>query len=425
MWPDSQGRLFGKLNLVDLLGALFLLSMGGVVAYAVGVSRYQALEIGTVEPKRIVAGPGQFVVVRGTGFDPSTTVGLGKHIVRKNVHWEASALGVEINEEIEPGLYALRVRDGHGRTATTPDLVEVVWEPKISQVKPKIIYSTGEGARLDISGTFFFGSCTIRLGEREILAEKHNATPTRLLSADFSKGPPLPLGPHRLTVTNPGGQSVTWEEAVTVAPPPEVTSAAPDWIVLGDVVDLVLHGKHFREGTTLWVLEERIGETTRVSPNCLKIRLKTNPKMKGGAADVFFELRDGPKTRVGERLINVSPSCPVFMVATFLLDEESAHTMPEFRNSLEWKLRPPLLGRARVPGMRKKDKVDSYPIVEVLLPAQIAREGGELVSSALERPLKEGKHIRFKIKGQELSGVLIAKPFAVFSDDYFENKRSE
>lgn len=457
MWLDSQGRLFGKLNLVDLLISLFLLSTGGVVAYAVGVSRYQALEITHVEPKRIVAGPRQFVVVRGTGFDPPTTLRLGEHISRGGVYWEESVLGIEINEEVEPGFYALWLRDGRGRTATTPDPLEVVWEPKISEVKPKIIYSTGEGAHLDIVGSFFSPLCTIHLGEREIPAEKHSSAPSRHLSADFSKGPPLPPGQHRLTVTNAGGQSATWEEMVTVVPAPEITSVAPEWIVLGDTVDLLLYGKHFREGSILWLSEELIGEATRVSPNCLKIRLKTNPKMAGRACDVFLEPRDGPRTKVGGSIVYISAVCPAFMVATILLDEESARTMWEFRDSLEWKLRRPLSPelQQKFSGERRQDRrelrqkhssklrrnynlglppvligdreyiLEFLPIIDVLLPAQITREEGALITSALARPLSQGKRIWFKINGQELSGILISKPFAVFSDDYFENKRTK
>ncbi len=422
MWLDSRGRLFGKLNLLDLLVSLFLLSMGGVVAYAVGVSHYRALEIADVEPKRIVAGPRQFVVVRGTGFDPPTTVRLGEHISRKGVYWEDSVLGVEINEEVEPGVYALWVRDSHGRTATVPDPLEVVWEPKISEVKPKILYSTGEGARLDISGNFFSRSCTIRLGEREIPADRHSSAPTRKLSADFSKGPPLPLGQQRLTVTNAGGQSATWEEAVTVAPAPEITSVAPDRIVLGDTVDLVLYGKHFLNGTTVWLNEERIGEATLVSPECLKIQLKTTPKIAGRAADVSFELQDAPKIRIGEGLVYISSGFQAFMVATVLLDEPSARAMQEFQDSLEWKLRRPL-GQVRAAGVHRNYNMGPYPIAEVLLPAQITMEEGKLVSSVWARPLHQGARIWFKINGQEHSGIVISKPFAVFSDDYFENKR--
>jgi hypothetical protein len=264
-----------------------------------------------------------------------------------------------------------------------------------------------------------------------------------------------------LTVTNAGGQSAAWEEVVTVVPPPEVASVAPDRIVLGDTVELVLYGKHFQKGSVVWLGKgelESIGEATWVSPTCLKIRLKTTPKMSGRGNDVILELPDGPKTKAGETLVYINSWQQVFMVATVLLDEESAHAMREFRDSLEWKLRPPpsqelrrnygLKLRRNYRGLRRNYGLKLrrnynldlhpnynrevpwnynldhlYPIIDVLLPAKATREEGALVSSNSERPLSKGMHVWFKINGQGLSGTVISKPFAVFSDDYFENKR--
>jgi len=245
-----------------------------------------------------------------------------------------------------------------------------------------------------------------------------------MLSADFSQGPPVPPGQHRLTVTNPEGQSTTWEGVVTVMPAPEITSVTPDWIALGDSVDLVFYGRNFREGTHVRLSEERIGEATWVSSERLKIRLKTNPRLAGKACDVFFKLRDGPEVKVGTSLVRVSSSCLVFMVATVLLDEASANVVREFRDSLEWKLRRPL-GQLRIPGRTRNYNISPPPVFEVLLPAQITVERGELISSAWARPFHQGSRIWFHINGQELSGLVLSEPFAVFSEDYFENKRMQ
>lgn len=465
MWLDSRGRLLGRINLVDLLISLFLLSLGGVVAYAVGVSRYRALSIVSVEPRRMVAGVRQTLEVRGTGFDPAATVWLGPHISRAGGYWEDSVLGIEMGkDDVLPGVYTVRVRDGHGRTATAPDTLEIVWEPQITEVNPTIIYNTGPGARLDISGASFAPGCTVRLGEREIPAERINTDASRMLIADFSQGAPLPIGSHAVTVTNAGGQSFTWEGLVTVVPAPEVTGVAPDRVLLGDAVDLAFYGKNFRDGTTVWMGEEPIGQATLVSPDCLKIHLRAdNSKFQG--TSISFEPPDGPKTWVGKGIVSIVVSHPALMVASVLLDEQSARIVSELRASPEWRGRRPLTAEVRRNYIRKvrgmygvlrgkygvralrrnhnlhmdptyserartwPDTVeDVRPVIDVLVPARITMDEikkEKLIFVAWSQPWEQGRRVFFKVYGQKLSGTVIARPFAIFPDDYFEGKKPQ
>lgn len=405
---------------------LFLLILGGTVAYAVGVARYWSLQVVSMEPNPIVAGPGRHLIFKGTGFDPSTTIRLGDYPPRAG-GWDESTLGIEINEKIDPGIYPVSVRDGRGRSVVLPDPLEVVWMPQVSEIRPKYIYPTGEGSRLDILGEFFTRSRSVRIGDREM--DTRNSVDPNHIVAPLKKGdPPLPLGEYPVTVTNAGGQSVTWERGVTVVPVPEVHSVTPNRTVLGDTVDLSLYGRNLRKGTLVWFDEKhRVGEATWISPECLKVRVKTDYTMAGRASDVILDLPNGPKIKVLEDAVYINNAYEVFMVVAVLLDDQSTRAIREFEGSLEWKLKRPL-GDPRFPGPRRNFNVrplpNPNPVIEVLLPAVTRMVDGKFETLDVRwRALSKGKGVWFTLYGQELAGIVVEEPYAVFSDDYFSDKR--
>lgn len=413
---NRQGRLLGLLNPLDLLVLFFLLTLGSTVWYAVRASHHKTLEIFSAEPKRIVAGPGKRVVMKGTGFDRESTIRLGDYNDQGGVYFDESTIWLEITEQYEPGVYRAIVHDGRGRYAALPDAVEVIWQPKISGVNPKIIYSQGAGASLEVLGEFFTSHCTLRVGDREL--EVVDATAHKRIQGKLKKGEaPLPLGEQDVTVTNLGGQSVTWERAVTVLPAPEVHSIEPDTLRLGETVDLFLHGHNLREGTLVWLGEHLMGEARHVSPECLRIEVTGTPTIS--MESLILQLPNGPKTEMMERAMKIRSSSPVLVVVDILLDEKGRAALESLRQRPEWRVKR-LLRNLDLPLARRN--FNSSPVVEVVVPALLQGGHGVYRYEYGGQQLRVGEFIRVLVDGRKVSGTVAARPFALLADDTLKAK---
>ena len=105
---DAQGRLGGRLNLLDLAVVFFLLSLTGTVSYGLAVAQHRALAIVSVEPRRIVVGGEPCLFVKGTGFDAGTTVRIGNYPDRP-AYLDESTLQVRVEDDVLPGKYRVIV----------------------------------------------------------------------------------------------------------------------------------------------------------------------------------------------------------------------------------------------------------------------------------------------------------------------------
>ena len=411
MIVDKQGRFLGRINLLDGLALLFLLSLAGTAAYVIHVSRHWSLDITSVEPKRIVAGPGRYVMMKGTGFDQSTTIQIGPYAARGGVYFDESTIGIEINEEIEPGTYRIIVRDGRGRYVVLPDAVQIIWVPQITEVKPRMIYNRGRATRVDLSGKFFARSCSVRVGKQAFNTVGY--TIPGQISAELEQGSSLPLGERPVTVTNPGGQSDTLKHGVTVLPLPEVDSVAPDRMAVGDTADLIIRGRHLREGMQVWFEEQEhpLGQATLISPECLQIRVTAKSSMRR-ANDLILQLPNGPKLTVLQDAVHIDDAIGVFVVMAVQLDEQSSRAVGELQGTLEWKF-------SHTPSRKPNTTV-----IDVLLPARVQIIGEKLQATDLRcRPLRAGESADFSFNGRELSGIVVDGPYAVFADAFFKDKR--
>lgn len=414
---DSQGRVFGRVNLLDLMALFLLMSMGGTLTYAVAVSRFHLLEVFSIEPRRVVAGSGTSVMMKGTGFDPQTTVRLGDYPDQGGVYFDESTIGMEITEKFHPDLYRVIVHDGRGRYVTAPGAVEVVWIPRTSEVRPHIIYSAGPGARLQILGEFFTDPCSVRVGEREL--EVTAVTGHRQLEAELGEGAaPLPLGEQAVTVVNKGNHAATLEGAVRVYPPPEVISLEPSTLLAGQSTEVVLHGRHLEEGTRVWFGKHLVGEAQFVNPERLKLQLASHPEIS--RQDLYLELPGGPKVLVMERALEVQGRVPLLMVVDIFVDEESMASLESLQRLPAWQQRRPLKG------LRLRRPIHHYfsrtlPIVEVVLPVDMEKVAGEGYRYYYRGKggglLRVGTRITLNVNGHRISGTVAAEPFAVFGDD--------
>ncbi len=421
MIVDSRGRLFGRVNLLDLMALLFLLSLSGTVWYAVRAVRHRSLEIISLEPKQIIAGRKQGIMIRGTGFEPKTTIRVGNYPDRTGTFVNESTIGTKIPDEYEPGLYRVIVHDRYGRYTALDDAVEIVWVPQITQVKPKQIYNTTRWAKFEIFGKFFSRPCLVHVGDRKMRVLGTSTSDHLVVELEQGK-PPLPVGIQPLTVTNIKGKSineeqgihvpgssVTLEDGMEVLPVPEVRSVTPHSILLGQTADLFILGKNLRPEADVWIGEQSLGRAQQVSPECLRIRVTGSPAVSGRSLN--FQLPDGPQVPVFSNAFQVDSEHLLRMVVPIALDRESAAGLGEIRESPEWRLKR----RARYPAAKGR------PVLETVLPVYFQADGGASRYLYDGQPLRAGSPIQVKIQGRTLSGTIAAEPFPVFSDDIVQD----
>lgn len=419
---DRQGRLFGRINLLDLMTVLFLLALASTLWYAVRVSRYRSLQILSSEPKRVVAGSGTRAVVKGTGFDPETTIRLGDYNDEKPDYLDESTAALEIRDRFEPGIYRVIVHDGQGRYAALPDAVEVVWQPEISKVNPRILYSQGTGAHVEVFGKFFTSRCSLRIGDRELSVVTRSSK--RLEGIPKDGDAPLPLGEQDVTVTNPEGQSATLKRGVTVFPPPEVHRVEPKDILLGKTVEVALIGKNFRDGIRVWFSDQLIGEAKWVSPELMRISVTGSPQV--ARQGLTLELPGGPKVLALENALNLRDAVTVPVVVVLILDpEKNGRVMDFLRQFPEWRLKRPLpVQKLRRAGLdtqrnfnRKTTEILDFPTVEVVLAARVEPTSNGYRILYEDEPLHIGLPIVVTVNGKRVVGVVATEPFAIFGDD--------
>ena len=398
---DSRGRLFGKINLLDLLALFFLLCLAGTVRYAVGASRHHSLKLFSAEPRRIVAGGGKYLMIKGTGFDRSTTIRLGRYPDRGEVYFDESTLGIEIDQRVDPGFYHVRVRDGRGRFAEFPEPVEVIWEPRVKEVKPKILYSTGNDWNLLISGEYFSHPSTVRIQNRELTV---NGTKFDAINASLNpEDAPLPLGKFMLQVTRSGGLPTRLQYPVTVVPAQRITSFEPKVLAVGQSVDLVIHGDNFQEHTLVWLGDQLIGEATLENPNLLRIHVNPTQQMIG-LRDLQVRLRDGPEIPPIWNAVQIQEILMVSVVVDLQLDKAGESSLERLQESSEVKQIRSVVSKGST-------------IIEVMLPATSKSQNGEIQYLYQRQLLKKDVPVFMIIHGERVSGVVCSGPFPILMDD--------
>ena len=230
---DTQGRLFGKVSLIDLAVASFLLSLIPLATYVQGslTGRF-TLSIERVEPTTVTAGADQRLTVMGNGFDAESTIRLAELSPQLAYFMNDARLDLlSIPAELGPGWQSLGVTNGRGRFVRRPNAVFVVWQPQISEVNPSTI-PAGAPTTLTITGRFFDRYCTAALGPMK-LERLVVSSPTRL-QAVVLPGQHL-HGKMDLRITNPGDAHAVLPRAVEIVPvtapiepvPPKTGPAVP------------------------------------------------------------------------------------------------------------------------------------------------------------------------------------------------------
>ncbi len=215
---DAQGRLFGKINLIDLAIAAFLLCLVPLGYYASGSVRGRfLLSIESVQPTTITAGAATRLTIMGNSFDDRSTIQVGELPPQQASFINDARLDLaKIPPQIGPGWQPICVTNSRGRFIRRLDAIFVIWQPEIVSVVPRII-PAGAPSRLMITGRYFETGCTVALGpmrpEHFVHVDSTQIQVVILPARDMR-------GMMDLEFANPDGARTVLQKAVEVVSPP-------------------------------------------------------------------------------------------------------------------------------------------------------------------------------------------------------------
>ncbi|GEM_PF-5762827 len=271
-WINGQGLLWGRVNLLDLLVGLFVVSMTPLFYYGYkNVVQYQELKIEKVDPEVVTAGVKRRISIMGSGFDGDSTVQIGDLLPQKGFFMNEARLDVEIPPDIGPGQQRVLIRNRRGRMVMQDEAFTVlIGNPKISQVE---MQPAKDGkALLVISGNYFEKGCTATLDQFPLqdLAYK-SAMHLEAKVPAYSIEP----GQYTVTVTNPSGMRGKLEDALMVAWKPEIESVTPSKITVGEKRTLIVTGRYFQREciVSLSLGSQILSSVNYVDPTHLEVRI--------------------------------------------------------------------------------------------------------------------------------------------------------
>lgn len=202
---DRQGRLSGRVSLLDLAALLLLLVVSAPPVFVLrALLGWREIAISEIEPPRIVLGSSEshgfrsFMTIRGSGFTKECVVKLSEHVLGHPSAVTPSSLRVEVPGSLLPGLYQAVVT-GPRRTAACIDPVSVSWKPSIASVKPGKFYM-GKETTLNIAGEYFEPGCELFLNGQRMEQVERVGTSLLHLTVPARRFPP---GEYVLSVNNP------------------------------------------------------------------------------------------------------------------------------------------------------------------------------------------------------------------------------
>lgn len=210
---DAKGRLFGKINLIDLGvvgGGLLLVPFFG---FAFGsIIQHRSLVIGQVDPPRIVAGSDELITVLGAGFDAKTVVNIGE-LKAKNIFFDNEArLRIVLPDGVGPGWQTLKIRNGHDRLVVEPKAFEVIWKPMLFSAVPKKV-AREDPETITVRGRYLEGNCVVKIGAQHVKNVRYvDSTHLEVKLQAYQLG----FGRWDLTVASPAGDVATPPKTIEI-----------------------------------------------------------------------------------------------------------------------------------------------------------------------------------------------------------------
>lgn len=137
---DRQGRLFGKVSVIDLVAVLFVVLLTPCVYYGSRlIAGHQRPEIFDINPDRVRAGVPSEVRIEGRKFNGWTKVEIGGLPCSQVRFVGPGLLTVQVPADITVGWHDVRVRDHRNRVAVLERALEVLEPPPRMTVQVHVL----------------------------------------------------------------------------------------------------------------------------------------------------------------------------------------------------------------------------------------------------------------------------------------------
>jgi hypothetical protein len=203
--------------------------------------------------------PGITVTISGTGFSEKSTAFLGSVEIPAKL-LAPKQLSFEI-PRIQPGLYALFIKNDDGSTSKTYSFSILPLKPVVQSLSPDSVPAcTTSGSRdVTVSGKNFVEGAQVQFDGAGIRSRYYSAE-----SMGFTV-PAVRGGIHQVQVRNPE-DTVSSPLALMIDSRPEISGITPgdDFV---NYYEIAVEGRNFQQGTVLVVDGQRIGAGTPVAGN--------------------------------------------------------------------------------------------------------------------------------------------------------------
>ena len=255
---DGQGRLFGRVNLIDGAAIFFGLFSAAVLLHFSyhNLLRHTTLTLEDVTPRIFVPGVDRFLAIRGNGFRADLQVKIDGQPPITMYGVNEARMDIQPPDDMGPGFHRVMVRNPGGRMITKDVLFQVRWEPVVETITLKGPEEVSE-AIYRITGKYIQPGCAITVDGEPVLRS------SSLSSQEVLVAVPATLNNvwTELSIQNPSGGGVVLkgEELLRRMAPkqfnsaiqPEIVRVIPDVIRIQQKTWVVISGKYLDRGCTV------------------------------------------------------------------------------------------------------------------------------------------------------------------------------
>ncbi len=255
---DEQGRLLGRVNLIDGAAIFFGLFSAALLLHFSyhNLLRHTTLTLEEATPKIFVPGVDQLLAIRGNGFRGDLQVEVDGQPPLSMVSVNEARMDIQLPDDLGPGDHQVMVRSPRGRMITKEAMFQIRWEPVVDTITRKGQEQMNE-VTYRITGKYLQPGCAIRVDGTPVLKSSSLSSQEVLITV------PVILNEvwTELSIQNPSGGGIVLkgEELLRRIDPdrflpgaePRIVRVIPNPIQGWQETGVVILGQDFKKGCTV------------------------------------------------------------------------------------------------------------------------------------------------------------------------------
>ena len=309
---DENGKLLGKLNLIDGL-ALFLFLFTAVLLAQFSyynLFQHHALTLERAEPRIFVPGRDQMLKVFGNGFKENLQVQVDGENPPRFSWTNEVRIDIQLKDDLAPGPHILMFRDPRGRKVVRDDLFRIMWQPEVEQIHMEERHLARDSYR--IIGKYFEKGGSVHVGGAPAYSIENLSSREILISIpSVSRESPW----TELIIENPGGGRLVLRgeellekfspEKSSALPEPQVARIMPRQIPLEQEAGVLVLGFDLKAGCTVRIGNRLLERLEWTEPHVVMGTLPAR-SLAPGIYPLEVTNPNGKSTKI-DRVIDVTP----------------------------------------------------------------------------------------------------------------------